>query len=251
MELELDNPLCLHFNPRLDLNGKKLRTSHGCSVTYNPCLPDGMGIELEAKWAVEHYGLDTSYGWVICRDAFPWVSKRGPEIRTLSLTMEQQPVSIPGPHFTVKAPGDSFRFVHPVNRTEYTLTVQELEQQTLPKNSFGSDRWFYPTHFTAMSYTLSPEASERITVSDSDDSDKPLEIMPSDDSFAPSASSNAACIGIIGGADGPTAIVFGASSQGKLCAACSALHFEPVQHDIVWRITFHEKTFDDYSVGLI
>ena len=251
MELELDNPLCLHFNPRLDLNDHELRASHGCAVTYNPCLPDGMGIDLEAKWAVEHYGLDTSYGWVVCRDAFPWVSKRRPEIRTLSLTMDQQLVSIPGPHFTVKAPGDSFSFVHPVSRVVYTLTVQELEQQTLPKNSFGSGRWFYPTHFTAMSYTLSPEASERITVSDCDDSDKPLEIMPDHDSFAPSASSNAACIGIIGGADGPTAVVFGASSQGKPCATCSALHFEPVQHDIEWRITFHEKTFDDYTVALI
>ncbi|MGN1026333.1 MAG: hypothetical protein ACI4P4_08000 [Faecousia sp.] len=251
MELELDNPLCLHFNPRLDLNGHELRASHGCAVTYNPCLPDGMGIELEAKWAVEHYGLDTSCGWVICRDSFPRVSKRRPEIRTLSLIMEQQLVSVPGPHFTVKAPGDSFHFVHPANGTEYTLTVQELEQQTLQKNSFGSGRWIYPTHFVEMRYTLSPEASERITVSDCDDSDKPLKIMPDHDSFEPSASSNAACIGIIGGADRPTAVVFGASSQGKPCAACSALHFEPVQHDIVWRITFHEKTFDDYSVGLI
>lgn len=134
MEMELGNPLCLHFNPRLELNGHALRTSHGCAVTYNPCLPDGTGIELETKWVVEHYGLDTSYGWVICRGSFPWVSKRRPEIRTLSLTMEQQPVSIPGPHFTVKASGDSFRFVHPVSRTAYTLTVQELEQQTMPKN---------------------------------------------------------------------------------------------------------------------
>ena len=151
----------------------------------------------------------------------------------------------------MKAPGDSFSFVHPVSRTEYTLTVQELEQQTLPENSFGSGRWFYPTHFTAMSYTLSPETLERISISDCDDSDKPLEVMSSDDSFAPSASSNAACIGIIGGPDGLTAIVFGGSSQGKPCAACSALHFEPVQHDIEWRITFHEKRHIDFTLTLI
>ena len=75
--------------------------------------------------------------------------------------------------------------------------------------------------------------------------------MPDHDSFAPSASINAACIGIIGGADGPTAVVFGASSQGKLCTACSALHFEPVQHDIEWRITFHEKRFADFICTLI
>lgn len=251
MELELDNPLCLHFNPRPELNGRELRTSHGCAVTYNPCLPDEMGIGLEAKWAAEHYGQDTSYGWVICRDAFPWESKRRPEIKTLSLTMEQQPVSIPGPHFTVKAPGDSFRFVHPVNQTEYTITVQELEQQTLPKNSFGSGRRIYPTHFVKMRYTLSPEASEKITVSDCDDSDKPLEVMPPDDSFVPSASSDAACIGIIGGADGPTAIVFGAISQGKPCTVCSSLHFEPVEQDITWRITFHEKMYGNIFLALI
>ena len=37
------------------------------------------------------------------------------------------------------------------------MTVQELEQQTISEKRYGSDRWFYPTHFTAMSYTLSPE----------------------------------------------------------------------------------------------
>ena len=61
----------------------------------------------------------------------------------------------------------------------------------------------------------------------------------------------AASIGIIGGADGPTAVIFGASSQGKLCTACSALHFEPVQHDIEWRITFHEKRFADFTCTLL
>ncbi|MGN0712145.1 MAG: hypothetical protein ACI4LJ_00080, partial [Anaerovoracaceae bacterium] len=252
MRVETDElPLCLHFNPRLELNGHELRTSHGCAVTYNPCLPDGTGIELEAKWVVEHYGLDTSYGWVICRDSFPWASKRRPEIRTLSLTMEQQLVSIPGPHFTVKAPGDSFRFVHPVNRAAYTLTVQELEQQTMPKNCFDSGRWLYPTQFTVMTYTITPEASERITVSDCAESDKPLEVTSAEDSFDPTVTGDTAIIGIIGGADGPTTIAFGGSSQGKLCAACSALHFEPVQHDIEWRITFHEKRYIDCSIKLM
>ena len=252
MRLETDeSPLCLHFNPRLELNGHALRTSHGCAVTYNPCLPDGTGIELEAKCVVEHYGLDTSYGWVICRDSFPWASKRRPEIRTLSLTMEQELVSIPGPHFTVKAPGDSFRFVHPVNRTAYTLTVQELEPQTMPKYCFDSGRWLYPTQFTVMTYTITPEASGRITVSDCAESDKPLEVMPAEDFFEPTVRGDTACIGIIGGADGPTAIAFGGSSQGELCAACSALYFEPVKHDIEWRITFHEKRYLDCSIILM
>lgn len=251
MEMEYDNPLCLHFNPLLVVNGQMMRTSHGCAVSYNPCLPDGVVNELEAKWAIDHYGLDAACGWVICRNAFPWNRKRRPEIKTLFLMMEQQPEQIPGPHFKTHAPGDSFRFIHPVSGIEYTLTVQELEQQTLPKGSFPSERWCYPTHFTAMSYTLSPETSESLTVSDCDDGDKPLEIAASDDLFSPSAVNDAACIGIIGGADGPTTIVIGGSKQGNIRSVCSALHFEPVQHDIEWRITFHEKRFENFSIILI
>ena len=40
------------------------------------------------------------------------------------------------------------------------------EQQTVPENSFGSDRWIYPTHYIAMSYTLTPEPMENISVFD-------------------------------------------------------------------------------------
>lgn len=251
-QMELENPLILHFRPTLTVNGQMLQTSHGCSVCFNPCLPDGAVNELEGKWAADHYGLDTTFGWVICRDAFPWKTKRRPQIETLDLTMEQQPYCIPGPHFKTHAPGDSFTFSHPVSGKEYTLTVQELEQQILPKNSFGFDRYFYPTHYIAMSYTLTPEPLEKITIQDCGDGDKPLEIAPADVPFSPTARNDAACIGIIGGADGPTAIVFGGSERKeKLCAAYSALHFEPIQGDVEWRVRFIVKQFEEVSLSLI
>lgn len=239
MQIDLDNPLCLDFIPRLDLNGKIMRTSHGCSVVFNPCLPDGMINETEAKWALEHYDLDKSYGWMIFRAAFPWTSKRRPEIKSLSLTMEQQSRRVPGPHFKTHAPGDSFSFSHPVSGTKYTLTVQELEQQTISHKRVGSDRWFYPTHFTAMSYTLSPKPDDDILIRDCADGDKPLEIAPITNHFAPEAQNDIVCVGIIGGADGPTAILCGDSKQEGLHVTCSALHFEPVSDDIEWRVEFN------------
>ena len=248
MQIDLDNPLCLDFIPRLDLNGKIMQTSHGCSVVFNPCLPDGMINETEAKWALEHYDLDKSYGWMIFRAAFPWTSKRRPEIKSLSLTMEQQSRRVPGPHFKTHAPGDSFSFSHPVSGTKYTLTVQELDQQTISHKRVGSDRWFYPTHFTAMSYTLSPKPDDDILIRDCADGDKPLEIAPITNHFAPEAQNDIVCVGIIGGADGPTAILCGDSKQESLHVACSALHFEPVSDDIEWRVEFNilqplKKTF--------
>lgn len=251
MQIDLDNPLCLDFIPRLELNGKTMLTSHGCSVVFNPCLPDRMINEAEAKWALEHYGLDTSYGWMIFRAAFPWTSKRRPEIKALSLTMEQQSRRVPGPHFKTHAPGDSFSFSHPVSGTKYTLTVQEMEQQTISEKFVGSDRWFYPTHFTAMSYTLSPEPDNDISICDCAEGDKPLEIASCSDRYAPEAQNDIACIGIIGGADGPIAIVCGGSSKEKLHAACSSLHFEPVEGDIEWRVVFNIKNSNEMSLELI
>ena len=239
MQIDLDNPLCLDFIPRLELNGKIIQTSHGCSVVFNPCLPDGMINETEAKWALEHYDLDISYGWMIFRAAFPWASKRRTEIKSLSFTMEQRSCRVPGPHFKTHAPGDSFSFSHPVSGTKYTLTVQELEQQTISQKRVGSDRWFYPTHFTAMSYTLSPKPDDDILIRDSADGDKPLEIAPITNHFAPEAQNDIVCVGIIGGADGPTAILCGDSKQEGLHVACSALHFEPVSDDIEWRVEFN------------
>ena len=32
LQIDLENPLCLDFIPRLELNGKTMLTSHGCSV---------------------------------------------------------------------------------------------------------------------------------------------------------------------------------------------------------------------------
>ena len=246
MQLDLDNPLCLHFNPRLELNGETMQTTHGSGVCFNPCVPEGLLHELEAERALEHYGLDLSYGWAVYRYAFPWANET--EIKTLSLTMEQQSRRVPGPHFKTHAPGDSFSFSHPVNGTKYTLTVQELEQQTISQKRVGSDRWFYPTHFTAMSYTLSPKPNDDISIRDCADGDKPLEIAPITNHFVPEAQNDIVCVGIIGGAHGPTTILCGDSKQENLHVVCSALHFEPVSNDIEWRVEFNilqplKKTF--------
>lgn len=251
MQMEWENPLCFNFKPCLKLNEKILQTTHGCAVSFNPCLPDGVINELEAKWAIDHYGLDSTYGWVICRDVFPWGTKHHPEINKLFLTMEQQPGQVPGSHFKVHAPGDSFMFSHPVSGITHTLTVQEIEQQTVPQNSFGSDRWIYPTHYIAMSYTLTPEPMENISVFDCDEGDRPIEVTPDDHSFRPVGSSSCFVVGVIGGADGPTAVIYGTNSQEKLHAACSALHFEPVGDDVEWRIVSNVTQFDKETFPII
>ena len=251
-QMELENPLCLDFSTKIELNGKTILPSHGCAVSISPCLPDGVANEKVAQAAAAHYGLDDSYGWMIYRESYPWGRKRRPEIKSLSLAMEQQPCHVPGPQFKTHAPGDSFSFSHPVSGTEYTLTVQELEEQAISQQQFDSNRWCYPTHFTAMSYTISPEPDDDdISICDCAEGDRPLEIAPCADSYAPEARNGIVCVGVIGGAVGPAAVVFGKNAQGHLHAVCSALHFEPVAEDIEWRVEFHVVQFSNETFLLI
>ena len=125
--------------------------------------------------------------------------------------------------------------------------MQELAQETLPRGLLTA---FYPTHFTAMRYTLSPAPSEDIRICDCDVGDQPLEIGPCTDAHAPEAQSSAACIGIIGGADGPTAFVAGSGPEGSR-GVCSALHFEPVQDDVEWCVEFLTQPFADAVIPLL
>ena len=98
----------------------------------------------------------------------------------------------------------------------------------------------------AMSYTITPELPDGVMdIADCDDGDRPRQAPGQ-----PAAASSTKVVGIIGGADGPTAILYDQQKQGKLHAACSSLHFEPVEQ-VEWRIVFHEKQIADTFVDLL
>lgn len=250
MQMKIENPLCLDFSPGIELNGNTLRMSHSCGVSFNPCLPKRSFHEPETKEVMEYYGLDEAFGWVIYRSAFLWAGSRRPEIKKLFLTMEQIPGQIPGPHFKVHKPGDTFPFVHPVSRMKYTLKVQKIGQQSIAEKGFDSERWIYPRHYVEMSYTMSPETDDSITIFDCYEGDKPMEIRLDENSLEP-VSGGVRSVAVIGGTDGPVAILPGASRRGKLHRAYSSLHFEKVQEDVEWRIVFQVKQFETASFWLI
>ena len=252
MQMELDNPMHLDFHPVLRLNGKELHFSHGYGTSYIPCLPDGSAAEAEqdSKQAMDHYQLDAALGWVIQRFSYPWATRKKPEIKHLSVTMVQQEASIPGPHFQAEKPGDTFSFVYPEGGTKYTLTVQEYQAQILDTSQMMQDME-YPAHYHLMSYTVTPEFSGgNLDVADCSDGDHPRPKSRPSNPFEPTALNDVAVIGIIGGADGPTAIISGPSAaQGKLRAACSSLHFDPIDR-VEWRLVFREKRYEDKAFDI-
>lgn len=244
-EIDRDNPMSFDFDVSVSLNGKKLTHSNSCGVSFNPCLLDCADIQPEAEQVLTHYGLPMDFGWMISRHYFFWNAKRRPDIKRLSITMTQRPVNIPGAHFHASAPGDGVSFTLPGNETEHLLTVVEYERNELTFEH--PDYMEYPSHCTLMSYTLTPELPEgTLTVLDCGESDRPRS------KYSDSADANAAgaaCMGVIGGADGPTAIVCG-SERKKLHAAVSSLRFQSVKN-IEWRMVFHQKQLEDMRVELL
>jgi len=100
-----------------------------------------------------------------------------------------------------------------------------------------------------MMYTVSPEIKEEeLRISDSKRSDSPRQRKKA--LYLPQATS-CAVIGIIGGADGPTALILGGPAvTGKLHAACSGLRFEPVE-TVDWKAEFRVNLRGERSITLL
>lgn len=262
-QAERENPLAFEFSPQIELNGQTLPFSQGHGLSYHPLFQNAAACEPALdehgesdfdtpteRAIIDHYGLNPEDGWAIHRYSFPWKTKRRPKsISSLALTLTPQPVCVPGAEFEVQKPGDIFAFSH--NGIPYTLTAQNLEPQTLPKNAFPDAHFDFPNRFTAMTYTVSPAPPKNlISVEDCTQNDPPVEReAPKDYPFMPEAQ-NAAVI-VIGGADGPTALFVTAKSEDKtVLTACSALHFAPPKK-IAWRIVFHETPFAPETFPLL
>ncbi len=65
------------------------------------------------------------------RQSFPWATKTRPALNTLVLSLEQRPISVPGPRFTVSKAGDTVSFTHPVTGEPCTLRAVEYENQEM------------------------------------------------------------------------------------------------------------------------
>ena len=175
--------------------------------------------------------------------------KRPPKRKALAAIVSRERQTLPGPHFRAAAPGDTFDFLHPRSGVRHTLTVQSCQRQELPESCFRHmpDRES-PAHCLVMTYTVTPELPEgALTVCDCAENDPPREKAGS----SPSSAEGSGAAAVIGGADGPTVVLFSAGGERSgVHTACSALHFQPVQ-DVEWRMVFHEKAEADMTVELL
>lgn len=250
-QMEQENPMDINFHFNLQINRKTITGKHGSSISWIPeqYLPDGVKSERESKELIEHYGLDETRVWVFHRWSCPWVTKRKPEIKTIKLNLERDPVAIQGIHFKNPSVGDVITFVHPISETEHKLTVLGYEQQEFPTDGFQDNTFEFPKHHVAMTYVLEPELSGRnFQVRDCLPNEQP-KLKPKNQ-FEPQSENDACCVGIIGGADGPTSVFVSPIQKTEQHIALSALCFKPA-NDIEWKIVFREKLMEDIETELL
>ncbi len=249
-QMHSEHPLNVEFDPKIILNGKELRSDHGYSLSWIPksCLNGEYQVELETKHVLEHYDLDLSRGWSIHRYCFLWATKRVPNIQSLKLTMKRSPIIVPGVHIVSPSVGNTVTITHPITAIEHSLTIHEYEQHKIEQNYLRNENMEYPTHYSVLTYTLSPDIPGRDhMLRDYNDGDRPRIKNPRQEQLT---TVSAASIGVIGGADGPTMIALSRGDSVRLHAACSSLYFEP-NLNIEWYISFNVKKMDDIEVDLI
>ena len=245
-QIERENPMDVDFRAMLTVNGKNLVSAHGYATNHIPedCLPAGECCDRDSGNIIKHYGLDESRAWSFHRVSFPWATKRKPEIRCVKLKLEQSPVTIDGIRFKNPKVGDVISYEHPVHKTMHDLTVLGYEKQKFDVQKIGDGCYDFPSCHTAMTYTLEPDLPPgKFLLRDSLDNEQPrIKSHVQID--------GASCIGIIGGADGPTAIFASAGRGTQHKVALSSLRFEHAE-DIEWKIVFREKLTEDKKVELI
>ena len=160
----------------------------------------------------------------------------------------QEPKATEGERFTVEREGQEIAFTHPVTGIRHTLTVKEYVRDQLNQLHTISDGFEHPACCTKMTYTVEPSLpNTEFSITDTRPSD-----LPRKTDKIPKNSDFAGAIAIIGGADGPTAVIMGEPkifSVKNLRAACSALTFEP-QEKVEWKMTFRVKTAEDFHIRL-
>lgn len=237
LQIEAENPLAVEIRPQVICNGRALAHDRGCAVAWNPwlseCAPWSME---EAKEVLEHYGCDASKGWVFLRHAFRWETRRKPKLRSLQVKLEREPQYFSGIRFCPEKNGEKVSFLHPVTGMRHTLTVLGVSQGKLDHSGFA-DGWEWPEHYMQMQYTLSPDLpEEEFYVRDCCGGDAPRQ-----------KERRAAALGIIGGADGPTAVFIAGKEGLGAHQAYSSLYFEePASTE--WRMEFRVKMREDITV---
>ncbi len=245
--MNAENPMNIDVRFELFVNGLRLISCNSTGMNWMPI--DNW--DHEPKWVLEHYGMDLSYAWRVTRANFRWPGNRRRELKEVSFTIRQNPISVSGTHFITPMEADSVTVKHPQTGAEYTVYVDELSQEQTDVRIVNQGDMEYPSKYIRMAYRIWPELDRkqfRIVDCTPNDQPRPREGYQRD----PNVAVSSVGFGIIGGADGPTVVMMGQPNapHAQIRYAISSPHFE-YPEKIEWRIVFHETPNDPMTISLI
>jgi len=239
--LQLENPFVLDARVFARINGEDCRNFHGAQDLWNPCTITQEGRDREAGRWLEHYGCSADRGWIFLR-SFWRHNWAGRPLQSLALTLREADARIPGPGFEAAA-GTRVPFTRPATGQMHVLIVdEEPVSHTMEAREYNG--MILPDQYRLLAYRVEPELPRGVlTVQDTCGGDPPRYLEPRPGEFA-------ACIGIIGGADGPTAVFFTHPGEEKRQAAVSSLYFE-LPEKTRWRMVFREARRSEKEVVIL
>lgn len=294
-QFEADNPSSKEFTVELCLDDTQLLRRVSSSINWytkeifrlgneTPIKDEALDAEewkneKDADKLMDAYGCDEESCWHFERISYDW--PEGQRIlapQKVSLTLQDNPVSITSGHFTTvpSCHGETIQTLHPITGLEYTLTLHECrqtqlnfhnkpacahnERTTMPEScagALGIPEFMPPC--PAANFQSKPACAhnERITypeycyvLSYSISPEIPREFFDIRDCSESDSPRKGAFGEPSDSASGATAFfIAGKSPVPDDRTAISSLHFEPVS-EIRWRMVFQIKTKEDLEISL-
>lgn len=232
-ELEQLNPLDIRENLSLTFNSQELRSTGGYSLVFNPCISEEERQDVYAEAAVRHYDLDQNSGWCIWRHEFVWTNRKPSQKSldsgfSLSLRLTSLPRTFTAGELNFN--DGTATVTNPIDGVEHTVTVCNSVRESYDIR-FG-DGFDHPNFATKLTYTVSPDLPDGVfRICDPEPSDPSRPAAGSEREkylYLPKAR-NSAVLGIIGGADGPTAVFISQTAK------------EPERHITMSSLSFDEN----------
>lgn len=218
MYRKLEYPLGLSVIGNLSVNDRPIPLKKGYTQVWNPMVVNTW----QARRTLEHYGLDPEKGYLMHRACFLRKGKN-PPIRAISLTLQAEPVSVPGERFVAPQPGEYLTFKNPATGNTHDLTVIAQTREALDPNFLSN----HPCCYTRLTYSLSPDINnELFRIVDCDPGDR------------------------WESKDGPTAVFLTGKTPSSAHFAVSSLRYTPAER-ITWRMVFLQKLRQDITVPLL
>lgn len=216
-KIERENPQNFWVSPEVTLGDSRVCSLNGCSLCWQPCLPEFN--KPEAEEPVTEYALDRTDGWEIYRFNFRWPENCLHTLEKPCLRLCAQPVSLPcNVHFSTKVDGAPFSipFRHPRTGEPYSIEITGCEAQQISPPQNLNEKYRWPKYACVLEYRVNPALpdGEQMSLRDCAENDSPV-------------CTDGAKL------DGPSALIYSSPKSDTVMTssawgAISALHFAPV-----------------------